>query len=831
MRKLIPGFAVAAALLVGGAVIADAARQTALAGTPTLLAAAPEFTKHASASGARPSAAISNADLTQVVQRTCVVCHSDAALTGGLTLQSYDVAAAATVPQVTEKMIRKLRAEMMPPPGMPKPAGDTLRVLVETLEAIVDRAAEKAPNPGDRSFQRLNRAEYEASIKDLLGLAVNAGAYLPLDTKSENFDNIADAQGLSPTLLDAYLNAAADISRLAVGDREATPNEVTYSVSGYASQLERVEGAPFGTRGGISVVHNVPADGEYVFRVTFAHTTVGNAFAGKDARHEQVELSVNGERVALLDVDQWLNIASPEGISMSTDPVFLRAGPQRITAAFVRRTEGPVEDLLRPHDWSMSDRHTALGARGLTFLPHLEHLIVGGPYRVTGISESPVRQRIFACRPALQSEERPCAERIVSTLGARAYRRPLEARDLDGLMTFYDLGAREGGFEAGVRTALQAILASPHFYFRLEEQPEGVRPGQVYRVGDHALASRLSFFLWGTPPDDELRALAERGRLSDESTLEAQVRRMLADPRSEALATRFAAQWLRLQDLEKVNPHVYWYPDYDQQLARSMRRETETFFDNLVREDRSFLEFFTADYTFADERLAKHYGIPDVAGDDFRRVSYPDETRRGILGHGSVLVQTSLASRTSPVLRGKWVMEVLLGTPPPPPPPGVPDLEETEGSKDGRAITTRERMEMHRSAEQCRSCHMYMDPIGLALDNFDVTGRWRTRENGSALDTRGQMYDGTPVASPADLRAALLKRPIPLMRTFTMNLMAYALGRGVDWYDMPSVRSVVAEAEKSDYRMSSFVLGIVQSDAFRMRKAPVTAQAAAGTRQ
>jgi hypothetical protein len=760
-----------------------------------------------------------------------VVCHNDAALTGGLTLQSYDVAAAASAPQVTEKMIRKLRAEMMPPPGMPKPAGDTLRILVETLEAILDRAAERAPNPGDRSFQRLNRAEYEASILDLLGLEVDAGAYLPLDTKSENFDNIADVQGLSPTLLDAYLNAAADVSRIALGDPDATATEVTYSVSGYASQLERVDGAPFGTRGGISVIHNVPADGEYVFRITFAHTTVGNAFAGKDARHEQVEFSVNGERVALLDVDQWLNIASPEGISMRTDPVFLRAGPQRVTAAFVRRTEGPFEDLLRPHDWSMSDRHTALGARGLTFLPHLEHLIVGGPYRVTGISESPVRQRIFSCRPAGAAEERSCAEAIVTRLGSRAYRRSLTARDVEGLMTFYDLGAKEGGFESGVRTALQAILASPHFYFRLEEQPEGVRPGEVFRIPDEALASRLSFFLWGTPPDDELRALAARGKLSEERTLVQQVRRMLADTRSQALATRFAAQWLRLQDLEKVNPHVYWYPDYDQQLARAMRRETEDFFDHLVREDRSFLELFTADYTFADERLAKHYGIPDVAGPAFRRVRYPDDTRRGILGHGSVLVQTSLASRTSPVLRGKWVMEVLLGTPPPPPPPGVPDLEETQGNKEGRAITTRERMEVHRAAEQCRSCHMYMDPIGLALDNFDVTGRWRTRENGSALDTRGQMYDGTPVASPADLRAALLRRPIPLTRTFTMNLMAYALGRGIDWYDMPTVRKIVKDAEANDYKMSSFIVGVATSAAFRMRKATVAAQAAAGTQR
>jgi hypothetical protein len=821
------------AAFIGGAIVVVGGAGPLLHPTSSISSTASEVTNPASLpSAAAPvprtsREAIPDEVLTEVVQRTCTACHNDAALLGGLSLQRFDVARAAASAPVAEKMIGKLRAAMMPPPGMPRPAGDTLLALVETLEARLDRAAARDPNPGDRSFQRLNRAEYEASIRDLLGLEIQGGAFLPLDTKSENFDNVADVQGLSPTLLDAYLNAAAEVTRLALGDRDATTTDVTYSVPGYASQLERVEGAPFGTRGGLSVTHNFPADGEYEFRVTFAHTTVGNAFAGKDARFEQVEISIDGVRVALLDIDQWLTIASPEAISMRTEPVFVRAGPKRLTAAFVRKTEGPVEDLLRPHDWSMSDRHTALGARGLTFLPHLEHLIVGGPYRVTGVSDTPIRQRIFSCRPISPDEERPCAESILTRLGSRAYRRPLEPRDLDGLMGFYDLGARDGGFEQGVRTGVQAILASPHFYFRFEEQPADVGAGEAYRISDFALASRLSFFLWGTPPDDELIDLAERGELSRERTLERQVARMLADPRAEALSTRFAAQWLRLQDLQKVVPHVYWYPDYDQQLADAMRRETEIFFQHLVREDRSFLELFTADYTFVNERLASHYGIPDVAGTAFQRVSYPDDTRRGILGHGSVLVQTSLASRTSPVLRGKWVMEVLLGTPPPPPPPGVPVLEETEGNLAGRAITTRERMEIHRKNEQCRSCHLYMDPMGLALDNFDLTGRWRMRENGMALDTRGEMYDGTAVASPADLRAALLRRPIPLVRTFTKNLMAYALGRGVDYYDMPTVRAIAAEAEQNGYRMSSFILGVVKSDAFLMRKA-AAAEAGSG---
>ncbi|HSR41932.1 MAG TPA: DUF1592 domain-containing protein, partial [Longimicrobiales bacterium] len=442
----------------------------------------------------------------------------------------------------------------------------------------------------------------------------------------------------------------------------------------------------------------------------------------------------------------------------------------------------------------------------------------------TGVSETPSRRRIFTCRPAAPGEARPCAESIVARLARKAYRRPLTEGDRADLMAFYDRGAGEGGFEVGIRTALEAILASPDFVFRFEEPAGGVQPDGTYRISDLALASRLSFFLWGTPPDEELIELAAAGRLSEPGLLEAQTRRMLADPRAEALGTRFAAQWLRLQDLDKVHPDRLRYPDYDQELADAMRRETELFFYSLVREDRSFLDLFTADYTFVNERLARHYGIPGVVGDEFRRVELADERRRGLLGQGSVLVLTSHANRTSPVLRGKWVMEVLLGTPPPPPPPGVPDLEQTEGTKDGRMLTTRERMEMHRANPVCASCHRFMDPIGLALDNFDVTGRWRIREHGIPLDTRGEMYDGTPVESPSDLRRALLKRPIPLVRTFTENLMAYALGRRVEHFDKPTVRAIARAAEADGYRLSSFILGVVESDAFQKKRAEVAAE-------
>lgn len=501
---------------------------------------------------------------------------------------------------------------------------------------------------------------------------------------------------------------------------------------------------------------------------------------------------------------------------MKTDPIEVRAGPHRVTAAFLKTAEGPVEDLLSPHDWSIADRHTGMSAYGLTLLPHLRDLVIAGPQRVTGVSDHAVRHRVFTCRPTTASEEVPCASSIIERIASDAYRRPLQPRDIDGLMRFYDEGAGQGGFEIGVRTALQAILASPHFVFRFERGNEAVAD-EAYVLGDHALASRLSFFLWARPPDHELRLLADQGRLSDSVVLKGQVKRMLADPRAEALGSRFAAQWLRLQDLDKVHPDSYWFPDYDQQLADAMRSETEFFFADLVREDRSVFDLFTAEYSFLNERLAGHYGIEGVRGNELRRVAYPDDRRRGLLGQGSILTLTSHADRTSPVLRGKWVMEVLMGTPPPPPPPGIPDLEETKGALDGRALSTRARMEAHRANPTCNSCHRFIDPIGLALDSYDVTGRWRIRERGAEIDTRGELYDGTLIDTPRALIDALLRRPEPLLRTFTSNLMAYGLGRRIGYADQPAVRAIVREASINDYRMSSFVLGVVMSDAFQMQ--------------
>ena len=749
-------------------------------------------------------------DPNQVVRRTCTTCHNDQSLRGNLSLEHFDVTAAFDDAAVAERMVRKLRAGMMPPPGARRPDGDTLLTLVEALEHNLDAGAAIAPDPGGRTFQRLNRAEYARAIEALLALDVDAGDWLPLDQMSANFDNIADAQTLSPMLLEAYLNAASAISRHAIGESGGPPVDHTYSNSEYISQhpWDQLEGAPYGTRGGMVVDHVFPADAQYVFGLTFT--------SGANTRLEDVDVSIDGERVALLhyNTDRRVGADGRGGVPTETQPVFVRAGQHRVAAAFIRRADGPYADLIRPHDWSFAGGGS--GGSGVTTLPHVRDVIISGPYNVTGLSETPSRQRVFTCRPTGPDEARPCAREIIMRLGREAYRRAPTAQDIDGLMSFYEDGAATGGFEIGVRTALEAMLASPHFVLRLEREPVDA-PRRGFRVSDVDLASRLSFFLWGTPPDDELQTLADEGRLSPEK-LEGQALRMLADPRAEALGTRFAAQWFRLQDMDKVRPDPNFYPNYDENLAQAMRRETELFFANLVQENRSLLDLYRADYTFVNERLARHYGIPGVAGRQFRRVAYPDDTRRGILGHGSMLVLTSLANRTSPVLRGKWVMEVLLGTPPPPPPADVPALEDTAGAKDGRLLTTRERMELHRSNPSCSSCHRLIDPIGLALDNFDVTGQWRLRENGATLDTRGVFYDGTPVSTPRELVNALLARPVPLVRTFTENLLAFAIGRRVEHFDQPTIRAITRAAEANDYRMASFVMGVVGSDAFQRKR-------------
>ncbi|MHC5062566.1 MAG: DUF1592 domain-containing protein [Planctomycetota bacterium] len=681
----------------------------------------------------------------------------------------------------------------------------------------MDRVAAKAPNPGSRTFQRLNRAEYRAAVRDLLDLEIDAAEYLPLDAKSANFDNIADAQPLSPTLLNAYLSAAAEVSRLAVGDARALPATKTYTNAGYVSQWDRVKGAPRGTRGGISVQHNFIADGEYVFKMAFEHTTTGGFF-GQTMRGEQLEISIDGERVALLEVDRWMHVSDPNGVNMATDPIKVRAGSRRVTAAFLRRFEGPVEDLLSRHDWSLVDRQIGVSGYGVTALAHLKDLAIRGPYAPTGVSETASRRKIFEPKPASKAEEEAVAELIIERIGRQAFSRSLGKEERDSLLAFYREAVAEFDHEYGIRIALQAILSSPDFLFRFESPAGPVRAGENYHLSGASLANRLSYFLWGRPPDETLLALADAGELKKLEVLRAQVERMLADPRAESLATRFAAQWLRLEDLDRVHPDRLLFPDYHQQLAEDLRRETELLFDSLRRENRSVLDLLQAEYSFYNERLARHYGLPGIRGEGFRRVAIEDENRRGILGHGSVLTLTSHANRTSAVLRGKWVMEVLLGSPPPPPPPGVPELDETQAAEAGRMLSVRERLEMHRADKSCNSCHRMIDPIGLALENFDVTGRWRIKDQGSMIDASGELYDGTRLNSPVELREALLQREHVLLRTFVQNLLAYAIGRRVEYFDMPAVRKVVAEAAGENYAISAMITGVVCSDAFRMSR-------------
>jgi hypothetical protein len=766
-------------------------------------------------------------DHNAVVKQYCVGCHNERSKAGGLVLDGFDVGKVTEHTAVGEKMILKLQAGMMPPPGSRRPEEPVLTRLVNTLETRIDAAAVARPNPGKRTFPRLNRAEYSRSIKELLNIDVDSSKWLPLDTMSANFDNIADEQALSPLLLEAYLNAAADISRMAIGDRTAVAIDHTYTAPSYVSQhpWDHVPGTPYGTRGGMAVDHVFPVDGEYVIEVTNT--------AGDNARFEDIDVSIDGERVGLLSLEGGGgDAADGRGAKgVMTEPIVIKAGQHKVAAAYVRRMEGPYEDLIRPHDWSYAGGGS--GGGGITTLPHVRDLIIRGPYKKLGISQTPSREKVFSCRPTSQDEELRCAREIITNIATEAYRRPVGLREVDSLMPFFNKGAAQDGFEGGVRTAVEAVLSSPNFIFRLERQPDAARAGNNYRVSDLDLASRLSFFLWGTVPDKELLTVAAQGRLSDPVMLERQTRRLLADERATALGERFAAMWLRLQDIDKVKPDPNFYPNFDDNLADMMRQETIMFFNNLVREDRSLMDLYTANYSFMNERLARHYGITGVAGNDFRKVQYPDDRRRGILGQGSMLVQTSMANRTSPVLRGKWVMEVLLGTPPPPPPPNVPDLEAAGEENHGKVLTTRERMEIHRANPTCNACHRFMDPIGLALDNYDVTARWREREYGSPLDPSGDFYDGTKVASANQLIDALLKRPTPLVRTFTENLMAYSLGRRVEHFDQPTIRAIAKKAEADDFKLSAFILGIVKSDTFRMNRveaAAVTDDTKAGAR-
>jgi mono/diheme cytochrome c family protein len=771
-----------------------------------------------------------------LVKQYCAGCHNQNLKSGGMSLTDLDLAHVENNPELAEKVIKKLRVGLMPPSGRPRPDAATMKNFATALETTLDRAAALNPNPGFRPFQRLTRTEYALSVRDLLGIDVDVAALLPPDTLSDGFDNIADSQAFSATLSEGYLRAAAKVSRDALGDPKAQPTSAIYKLPRTASQMRHVDGAPMGTRGGISVVYNFPADGEYNFRSLFHGTAEGALFGWIDG--EQFEVSIDGQRITLQNIDPKMSETQGTGLNLATGRVFVKAGAHRVSAAFIQKHSGVIDDNITPIEHTLADVDIG-DYRELTIFPHLREFEISGPYNATGVSETESRQKVFVCRPLTPADELPCATRIMTALAGRAYRRPASPEDLEGLMSFYDKGRKAGNFESGIRMSLQALLASPKFVFRFERAPASVKPGQTYRVSDVDLASRLSYFLWNTMPDQQLINFAGQGKLSDPIVLEKQVRRMLADPKSEALASKFGGQWLHLPDLESIHPDAFYYPEYDHTLAMALKRETELFFDSIVREDRSVLDLITSNQTFVNERLAKHYGIPNILGNQFRRVELSDDNRRGLLGKGAILTLTSVAERTSPVQRGKWVMVVLFGTPPPPPPPVVPKLEETSATSGGKSLTVRERMEAHRANPSCNSCHQMIDPIGLALENFDVTGAWRTldrtasiadngtrvRSPGVAIDTRAKMYDGAVVDGPATLRQAILNHSDAVVLNFTEKLLEYAVGRRVEYFDMPTIRRIARNAAKDNNRLSSLVLGIVKSSAFQMSKAeaPTTA--------
>jgi mono/diheme cytochrome c family protein len=792
---------------------------------------APEASPQARApqTAAQPAAP---ADQRAVVDKYCVSCHNTRTNTAGLSLERGSVAGIESHPDVWEKVIRKVRAGMMPPPGMPQPDAASRGALVGWLETSLDQAARRSPDPGRPLVHRLNRAEYANAVRDLLALEVDAAALLPPDDSSSGFDNNADVLGVSPVLLESYLTAAERVSALALGDPATPPAGELFRVKQDESQDRHIPGTPLGTMGGLVIERTLPLDGEYQFQVRLFRTNLGT-MRGLEYEH-QLEISVDGQRVHLASFggDKEITSSSDNPTTTGDDVdnrftarVPLKAGPHTIAVAFLQKTQALNTRRLQNYVRSSSDTIDFSG------YPHIDEVILSGPFNAKGAGDTPSRRRILTCRPATVAEEEPCARRILSTLARRAYRGDVTAADTDALMAFFRRGRQDGGrFEAGLDLALRRMLASPKFVFRVERDPQGVVAGRPYPLRDIELASRLSFFLWSTIPDDELLDLASAGRLSQPATLGRQVRRMLAHPKAEAMVDNFGGQWLQLRNLRNKQPNSHEYPDFDDNLRQALHTETEMFFASVVREDRSVVDLMTADYTFLNERLARHYGIPGVYGSHFRRVPLPDETRRGLLGKGAILMVTSHAHRTSPVLRGKWVLENVLGAPPPPPPDVVPPFEEDTEAHKPRSV--RERMEQHRRNPACAGCHRMIDPAGLALENFDGVGAWRTRDGGTRgtpVDASGQLVDGTTINGVVELRQALLRQPDTFVRTLTEKLLVYALGRGLTGTDMPAVRTIVRDASRDNYRFSSLILGIVRSVPFRMRVAAPPAEAS-GTR-
>jgi len=746
------------------------------------------------------------------LDRYCVNCHNQRVRSGQLALDSLDVSNVAAQPGVWEKVVRKVRAGAMPPAGMPRPEEATAAALVTELTGALDRAA--TPNPGRPLLHRLNRAEYANVVRDLLAIDIDVRSLLPADDSAFGFDNNADLLVVSPSLLDRYLTAADRVSALAVGDMTTAPGSDIFYTKGDQSQSQQQEGLPLGTVGGIGLRYTFPVDGEYELRVALTRTNL-EAIRGLEHPH-QLEISVDGARVFLGDIGGAAENGQTGTITDKSDAtdarlhvrVPVKAGPRLVAATFIRKMAENT-NRLRPFLRSNAGTYDSTGR------PHVKSLTIKGPFNPTGPGDTPSRRQVFVCRPKSAAAEEPCARRILTTLARRAYRRPVIDRDVAPLLEFYRDGRKKGSFDTGIQLALRRLLASPTFIFRVEEDPAALAAGTPYRVNDVELASRLSFFLWSSMPDDTLLDLAAAGRLRQPAVLEAQVRRMLADPKASALVENFAGQWLHIRNLQNIAPNTDEFPDFDNDLRDGFRRETELFFSSIVREDRDVLDLMTADYTFVNERLAKHYGLTGIYGPRFRRVTLADEARRGLLGKGSILLATSHADRTAPTLRGKWILENLLGTPPPAPPPNVPPFEQTAGPKPR---TIRERMESHRANPACASCHRSMDALGFTLENFNAVGAWRTRDAGVEVNAEGTMADGQPAVGVTGLRAALLKDPDVFVQTLTEKLMTYGLGRGLQDYDMPIVRSVVREAGTQDRKFSALILAIVKSTPFQMRR-------------
>jgi hypothetical protein len=709
---------------------------------------------------------------------------------------------------------------MMPPAGVRHPDSATRSAFVATLSNALDQGALANPNPGRPALHRLNRTEYANVIRDLLDLEVEANTLLPPDDSAYGFDNVADVLGVSATLMEQYVSAAGKVSALAVGDPDVSPGAEVYRIRQDASQDRHVEGLPFGTVGGILATPTIQVAGTYELSSKFFRTNLG-VLRGLEYEH-WLEYTVDGERVHLTKVggpDDWA--ANLENNTLIADEIEQRAkvriplsgGPHEITAAWLKKSGAtdPVR-TTRPVR-SSHDTRDPMG------IPHLLTLTVAGPFDATTAGNTPSRRKIFVCEAAKGTEDR-CARQIISRLARRAYRGQATDADLERLMDFYRQGQKDGGFSKGVQVALQRILASPKFIFRAERDPQAVSSGNAYRISDLELASRLSFFLWSSIPDEELLQVASEGKLRNPPVMEQQVRRMLADSRSKRLVSNFAGQWLYLRNLSNHQPNSMEFPDFDDNLRQGFRRESELFFESIIREDHNVLDLLTADYTFVDERLAKHYGIPNVYGSHFRRVSITDEARKGLLGKGAVLTVTSYATRTSPVVRGKWILDNILNAPPPPPPKDIVIPPLPEGNDKDRILTMRERMEEHRKNPICANCHRLFDPIGLAMENFDAVGQWRTRDGGSLgspIDASGELLDGTRVDGVVSLRQALLRKPELFVGTVVEKLMTYALGRGVAAHDMPTVRAIIRDAARRDYRFSAIVLGIVNSTPFTMR--------------